>query len=210
MTLDNLIKNNFMDALIAGDRIICSKIIKKLLKDQIPIIDIYEQVITQALYGIGEIWESGEISVATEHLASAMVEGMLNDLFSDIISSEKLGKTAVLVCVENERHQIGIKMVSDIFEKNGWNTYYLGSGVPLVELIRFIKEKNPDVLALSITLTYNIKYLEKTIKEIQTQFPYQMILIGGQGLRESEGELLQDNYKIRYIPDLYLLDMLLC
>jgi MerR family transcriptional regulator, light-induced transcriptional regulator len=71
----DLQKNDFIDALVAGNRFACSKIIRTLLKEKVPVIDIYEQVITQALYGIGDLWMSGKISVATEHLASAMVKG---------------------------------------------------------------------------------------------------------------------------------------
>jgi len=181
-------------------------IIKKLLKDQVPIIDIYEQIIKKALYGIGDSWESGKISVATEHLASAVVEGILNVLLSNTITKDKSGQTAVLACVESERHQIGLKMVTDVFEKNGWNTFYLGSGVPAEELIWFIKEKKPDVLALSITLTYSIQYLVRTINKIHVLFPEQIILIGGQGLWKGKAELFQFDPTIRYIPDLYVLD----
>lgn len=200
-------KNDFIDALVAGNRFACSKIIRTLLKDNVPIIDIFEQVITQALYGIGDLWMSGKISVATEHLAAAMVEGILNELFSDIISNKKTGQTAVLACVENENHQIGLKMVSDIFDKNGWNTFYIGASVPVEDLIWFIKEKTPDVLVLSISLTYNTQYLEQAIQKIHALFPNQMILIGGQGLWKGKGELLQDGKKILYIPDLYVLEL---
>jgi MerR family transcriptional regulator, light-induced transcriptional regulator len=124
-----------------------------------------------------------------------------------MISNKKTGQTAVLACVENEKHQIGLKMVSDIFDKNGWNTFYIGAGVPVEDLIWFIKEKTPDVLALSISLTYNTQYLEQAIQKIHALFPNQLILIGGLGLWKGMGELLQDGKKIHYIPDLYVLEM---
>jgi len=206
MTIDASDTNDFKDALIAGNRKACSTIINKLLEDQVPVTDIYEQVIKQALYGIGDNWKTGNISIGTEHLASAMVEGILNDLFSLIISRKKSGQSAVFACVENERHQIGLKMISDVFEMNGWNTFYLGSDVPVDDLIWYLREKKPDILALSITMTNNVQNLEKALQKIRVVFPDQLILIGGQGLRKGAGELIQDHFKIRYIPDLYILD----
>jgi hypothetical protein len=42
------------------------------------------------------MWESGKISVATEHFASAIVEALLNTLYSRIISNLKLIKRWLL------------------------------------------------------------------------------------------------------------------
>lgn len=54
---------------------------------------LYETIIKKALYEVGELWEYNKISVATEHLASAIVEGILNEFYFKIISSDKINKT---------------------------------------------------------------------------------------------------------------------
>ena len=49
---------------------------------------IYEKLFKISLYKIGELWEYNKISVATEHLASAIVESILNENYLQIISEE--------------------------------------------------------------------------------------------------------------------------
>ena len=36
----------------------------------------------------------------------------------------------VATCIGGELHEIGIRMVADFFEMEGWDTYYLGANTP--------------------------------------------------------------------------------
>lgn len=148
------------------------------------------------------MWEYNKISVATEHLASAIVEAILNQLYFDIISNKKNGKTVIAACVENEFHQIGIKMISDIFEMNGWNALFLGSNTPVFELISFIKLKNPNLLAISLSLYFNIPSLEKMIQKVQIEFPNLPILVGGQAFHHGGNEIILKYNNVVFQPDL--------
>ena len=107
-------QKSFLSAILAGDRNRGSAIIAELPDKGCTIEDIYEKVIRDSLYKVGDLWESGQISVASEHLASAIVESVLNEQYSKIISQIKTNKTVVAASVENEVHQIGRKTVSDI------------------------------------------------------------------------------------------------
>ena len=126
----NKISGEFLQSLLAGNRHVSSQIIGNLTVTGLPVEDIYEKIIKESLYNIGELWESGKISVATEHLASAIVESVLNEMYSGIISKTRNNKTIIVASVENEAHQIGIKMVADIFEKHGWNALSLEQMFP--------------------------------------------------------------------------------
>lgn len=118
-------KNAFLNSLLLGSRSECSKIISEQNSKQLPFKVLYEDVIKSALYEVGELWEFNKISVATEHLASAIVEAILNENYPNIVAEEKSTKKVLLSCVKNEYHQIGIKMVSDVFESNSWNAFFL-------------------------------------------------------------------------------------
>ncbi len=170
----------FYNSLLAGDRAKSSAIADELLRYGLTVKQLYENIIRDSLYDIGQMWAEGKISVATEHMASAIVEAILNDHYPQIISSRKNNQTMIATCVENEFHQIGIKMVADIFELNGWNAIFLGANTPTNDLIDFIKLRNPDVLALSLSLDFNIPTLGKNLNLIRTQFPDLPVLVGGQ------------------------------
>ena len=137
------IQVDFLNALISGNYQMCSELIHQFPEKQNSIKEIYENIIRQSLYEIGELWEYNKISVATEHLASAIVESVLNEVFVEIVAKERKNKTVIVSCVENEFHQIGIKMVGDIFELNGWNTHFLGSNTPTTNSSNLQKSFSP-------------------------------------------------------------------
>ena len=64
---DQYSHEELLGALIKGSRTKSSEIIDELLKQNINIDDIYEKSIKKAMYQLGELWEYGKISVATEH-----------------------------------------------------------------------------------------------------------------------------------------------
>lgn len=194
--------NEFLNALILGNHSVCSELVHTYLTSQISIKALYEKIIKKSLYDIGDLWEYNKISVATEHMASAIVESILNQLYFELISKEKKNKTVVTTCVENEFHQIGIKMISDIFEMNGWNALFLGSNTPTSELISFIKSKNPDLLALSLSLYFNLPGLEKTIQKVRKEFPELPILVGGQAFLHDGQDVLLKYENVVFRPDL--------
>ena len=116
-----------LEALLHGDRLLSSKIATELADSPEAIKALYEDVVKESMYRIGQLWENGEISVASEHVASAIVEGVLNELYARVVSGRRTERTVVAACVEDEKHQIGIKMVADVFKMHGWNVYFLGA-----------------------------------------------------------------------------------
>lgn len=206
--IDSHIHKDFFNALLVGDRMACSEIASNFIDEKkFSINELYEVVIKNAMYDIGEMWEFGKISVATEHLASAIVEAVLNEQYLRVISNSKLKKTVIVACIENEFHQIGIKMVADIFEMNGWNAHFLGANTPTTELIEFAKTIKPDILAISLSIYFHIPDFEKMIQAIRTEFPELFIIAGGQAFRHGGTEVL-DRYKnVIYFQDLYNLDL---
>lgn len=194
--------NEFLNALILGNHSVCSELVHTYLTSQISIKELYEKIIKKSLYDIGDLWEYNKISVATEHMASAIVESILNQLYFELISKEKKNKTVVATCVENEFHQIGIKMISDIFEMNGWNALFLGANTPISELISFIKIKDPDLLAISLSLYFNLPGLEKTIEKVRKEFPELPILVGGQAFQRGGQDILSKYENVVFRSDL--------
>ncbi|MDE5419582.1 cobalamin-dependent protein [Labilibaculum sp. DW002] len=205
MTYDIYVKN-YLDAILEGDRLKCSTIVKDFLQQNPSIKDLYEKILKVSLYQVGELWEANKISVATEHIATAITEGILNELFMELTPIKKLNKKVVVACVENEHHQVGVKMVADIFEMQGWDSYFLGSGIPLSELIRYIKEVSPDIVAISLSIYFNYVNFTRMIKEINEEFPDIIIIVGGQAFSNKKNSLSDKLENLLYIPDLNLLE----
>ena len=199
----------FLSALLLGNRSKCSELARNYLNNGVSIEVLYENIIKKALYEVGELWEYNKISVATEHLASAIVERILNEVYIKIISGDKINKTVIVSCVENEFHQIGIKMISDVFEMNGWNAYFLGANTPTSELVSFSKTIKPDVIAISLSIYFHLPILEKMIPVIRKEFPELPILVGGQAFRYGGQEILLKYENVIYKPDIKSTDLLI-
>jgi MerR family transcriptional regulator, light-induced transcriptional regulator len=106
----------------------------------------------------------------------------------------------------NELHQVGIKMVADIFEMKGWESYFLGAGIPVKELVKFIRETKPDLLAISLSIYFNFTSLIGMVKTIKREFPELQIIIGGQAFSHITSEETKYLENILIFNDLYLLE----
>lgn len=175
--------DRYLSALLNGDRRACRAMIEKQLESETPVRAVYEQLFQSSLYRVGALWECGRVSVATEHLATAITEGLMSLVYPAIFEAPHVGHSAVVSCVANEYHQIGGRMVADMFELNGWHGYFLGSNTPVEELLKLIDEKRPDVLALSLTVYFSMDALLRAARTVRSTFADLPIWVGGQAFR---------------------------
>jgi len=192
----------FVELLLSGERLLCSEYSHNYFKQTGSLIGLYENVFKSSLYEIGKLWEYNKISVAEEHLASSIVEAILNEFYHNIAPKEKPGKIVVVSCVEEEMHQIGVKMISDIFEMKGWKSFFLGANTPVKELIDYTKLIRPDLLAISLSIYFHLPVLEDMLQRVQQIFPEQHLLVGGQAFSHGGTEVLQKYKNVFYKPDL--------
>ncbi len=191
----------FLGALLRGDRRRCESLTGEALAASVPILSLYQGLYQRALYRVGEEWARNRISVGTEHLATAIVEGLLNRLYPQIVASQRAGRRIIVGSVEGELHQVGAKMVCDTFEMYGWEALYLGADTPTAELLRTVRELRPDAVGLSLSVYQHLGALETAIGLIRTEFPDLPLLIGGQGLREV-GPTVATDPGVHYVADL--------
>jgi methanogenic corrinoid protein MtbC1 len=173
-----------------------------LLQEQVSLHDLYIQLFQRALYRVGELWEQNRISVAVEHMATAITESLLTLVYPLIFSAEHIGRKAVVSCVASEYHQIGGKMAADIFELNGWDGYFLGANTPPEELLRLIQQKKPDVLGLSLSVYFNMDSLCSVLDLVRSSFPDLPVVVGGQAFRWGGREKIEQYPSVTLIPTL--------
>lgn len=177
------LNRDFAQQLLLGNKNSAKEITQIYLNEKDnSVISLYENLFKTALYRIGELWEINKITVADEHLATAVVESLMNDLFVGIVSPERKNKRVVVGCVEGEQHQVGSKMVADVFEMNGWDAFYLGANTPLNDLLPFLEKIKPEIIAISAAISWHIPILELWGAKIEEHFPQIQIIAGGQAL----------------------------
>jgi methanogenic corrinoid protein MtbC1 len=195
---------DFYNNLVEGNKEKCSEIVKSLLDEKTDLKDIYVELFQNSLYRIGKLWDHNEITIPEEHLATQIVE-MLIDKFAPVTTSDP-NKRAVVTCIDKEFHEVGAKMVAHIFELNGWKTYYLGASVPLRELMKFVKQSDPDIIAVSWSLYLNLARFLEVIDNLTKLYPTKKIIVGGQALKENSDMILRKFPNVQHINSLYELD----
>ncbi|MCX6281176.1 MAG: cobalamin-dependent protein [Bacteroidetes bacterium] len=159
---------NYLNYLLKGNRNNALSLILDEVKSGVPVKDIYLNVFQPVQYEIGRLWQTNRISVAQEHFCTGATQLVMSQLYPFLFTGEKKDRKMVTTCVSGELHEMGARIVTDFFEMNGWDTYYLGANMPVAGLIRFIKEIKPKLLAISATMTFHVSAVEEMISLIRS------------------------------------------
>jgi methanogenic corrinoid protein MtbC1 len=200
---------NYLASLLAGEHRPCHTVVTGLLERGVEIKDLYLGLFQRSLYELGEMWERRKISVAVEHMASAITESLLTLVYPAIFSAEHSDKSVVISCVANEYHQIGGKMVADFFELHGWHGYFLGANTPESDLLQMLDDRQPQLIGLSLSIYFNLPNLVKTIQAITGRRPESQIIVGGQAFRHGGADTFSQYANVRYVPSLGDLEAIL-
>jgi methanogenic corrinoid protein MtbC1 len=179
--------NGYISALRQGDRRLALQTARSALEDGVDIRDLYLGVFQPAMHEVGRLWEVTEITVAQEHLATAITQSVMAQLYSYIFSRSPIGRTMVATCIGGELHELGIRMVADFFEIEGWDVYYLGANMPIEDVISMVYEQQAELLAISVTLNSHVPRARDLIRALRnTDLGKSVkVLIGGQPINRS-------------------------
>ncbi len=151
--------------------------------EELPLAAVYQEVITPAMHELGRLWEEGVITVADEHLATALTHRVLAALRPGVMTGEERSAgrpRAMLAAVQGEQHALGLRMAADLLEDAGYEAIYLGADVPTEALMRAIASFSPDLLGLSATMPELGTVLESTVEGVRSGHPQLNVLVGGQ------------------------------
>lgn len=158
---------SYLAALLTCQRHKASRMILDAIQNGTSIKDVYSHVFQQSQKEIGRLWQINQISVAQEHYCTAATQMIMSQLYPQIFSGPRIGRCFVAACVGGDLHEIGMRMVADFFEMDGWDTVYLGANVPGPDLIRTLQDRKPDVVGISATLTPHIGAVTQIISAIR-------------------------------------------
>lgn len=196
----------YFDSLLAGDKIKCVETVKRLLGEGAGIKEIYFDLIQRSMYRIGRLWDRQKIGIASERIATDISNTVIGLLYPLISAAPKNGLKIIITCIDKEHHSIGARIVADIFELNGWKTFFLGACMPCCEILKSVYEIKPDVVGISSNFNLNLPRLIRLIEEIKREHPLQEIIIGGQ-IFSGGGEEIVEKYKsVKYVSSLKMLD----
>ena len=157
----------YLEFLLNGDRHSAGKMIIEAVDNGISVKDIYLHVFQSSLYEVGRLWQENKITVAQEHYITAATQLIMSQLYPYISNSKKTGKVLVATSVSKELHEVGVRMVADFFEMDGWNTFYLGANTPTESIIQTIISKKADLVLISATISSHIGEVMDLIRTVR-------------------------------------------
>src|SRR5687767_7769930 len=97
--------SRYLAALLAGDRRGALRVIDAALDQGRPVVALQRDVVQAAQREIGRLWETNDISIAQEHMATAISHVALSRLFELATPAARVERRVVVACVEGERHE---------------------------------------------------------------------------------------------------------
>lgn len=141
--------------------------------------DLHE-VIKDAQREIGRLWQEDRITIAQEHMATAISQVALGHVYQRMTPAAANGKKVLVACVEGELHDFPARLVADALDLAGFEVRYLGASVPIDSLLLMIDKEKPDLLALSVTMSFNVTALRTAVAKIRAHVKGPLpIAVGG-------------------------------
>jgi MerR family transcriptional regulator, light-induced transcriptional regulator len=172
--MDDL-RSTYVDAVVAGDLATAERLL-----DGVDVRTLYLEVLQPALYEIGRRWEEAEISVAQEHLATATTQSLMARLTERLDGGARRDRRVLVACAEGELHSIGVRMVADFLEADGWDVLFVGALSPPAAVAELAAAQGVDVVALSAALAQRVPEIVRAVEALRALETVPVIAVGGQ------------------------------
>ena len=169
--------------LIAGDHRGAWGVIEAALAAGAELDEVYLDVLTPALVGIGTRWERGEIDIAVEHRATGIANRLIGRLGPRFVRRGRPKGNVVLGAPEGETHSLPTAILADLLRLEGWEVSDLGANTPASSLAH-AAAATEDLVAVgvSMTLEESAAAAAAACAAIRAAVPGVPIVLGGRGV----------------------------
>jgi MerR family transcriptional regulator, light-induced transcriptional regulator len=173
-------------AIVSGDETQARHLFTRLERG-VPLTDLCERVIAPALARIGDDWAAGQLTIATEHRASAICERLIAAR-----TQQPHGRPrgiAVTATPPGERHGLPSLMATACLREDRWLVHHLASDLPVAEVGRLALDAGASLVVLSATTGESVRLARQAADEIVLAVPGAHVLASRPG--DTLGQLRQ-------------------
>lgn len=131
-------------ALLAGDQVGSWQVVEAAMASGVEPIEVYTTMLVPALRSVGERWASGDLSVADEHVASAVAARLIGRLGPRFSRRGRSRGIVVVAAPPGEWHGLGVSMSADVLRGSGYDVVDLGVNTP-VDALRSVLASTGEV-----------------------------------------------------------------
>lgn len=185
-TLGN-VANAYLEALLSSDRTQARRVIESAERTGVGFREIYQHVFQPVQREVGRLWQVNQITVAQEHYCTATTETLMSEAHGRSPVGETDHRLFVGACVAGEQHSIGIRMVSETMESQGWRVYFTGANTPAASLVDLVRRVNVQVLGISCATAMHLAAVRQLIGATRECGKPTRIMVGGRMFNEFPG-----------------------
>ena len=175
----------YMDSLFQRNSRKTIQLIQEFSEKGIPLNDIYVEILAESMRRVGDLWHTAKISVDTEHYCTSVTQMAMAQMYPMLFENERKNKTLLCACPGTELHEMGARMVADLFENDGWDSIYLGAAVPEDAMLDAVATNQPDLIALSVTMPQLLIACRHLVDAIRKEYPDIKIAVGGKAFEST-------------------------
>jgi methanogenic corrinoid protein MtbC1 len=137
-----------------------------------------DEIVAPAVGRIGHGWAEGSVSVAQEHMATAVFRRVLGWLLG-VYQVPGAARQLLVATPPRQMHELGALLVAVSAAAEGWRVTYLGADLPARDLVSAAEQTEPDAVALSIVYAGDDPELFSVLREVRAGVPRDVSLIVG-------------------------------
>ena len=145
--------------------------------------DFYDKLLKPVMYRIGDLWQKGQLDVATEHAGTNTATSLIKIINERITARtyESFSRYKAVICTpDGELHGLACNMIESLLLSKGFKVYNISTSIPSDYIIDYIRDLQPDIVFVSITLVENIKSAERLIHQIHAKYNNKLpVVVGG-------------------------------
>lgn len=186
---ENSVLEQYMEALLRGDRKGSRAVIEKTLQSGIPTNSVYLDIVWPIMVEIEKLQREDRITPAQEHLATRINRTIVDQLQNKLPHKPGRSKKIVVCCAQNELQELGAQIMADLFESDGWEIRFIGGGLTNDDILAFINDSAPDILMIYGVAPQQapaIRQLIDTIKDVNA-WPNMRIMLSGGLFNRADG-----------------------
>ena len=157
----------YLHQLLRGDAAGAAAVVRTYLADGTDVLDVLVDVLEPAQHEVGRRWEVGSISVAQEHLCTAVTQQVLADLYAPVVHDRVAERRLVSVHAPGSLHHLGLDFVTHVLEAHGWRATHAAHDIDESGLISLLARHSADVLLISASMPAQVDPVRTLIQAVR-------------------------------------------
>jgi MerR family transcriptional regulator, light-induced transcriptional regulator len=157
--------------------------------------EFYDKLLKPVMYRIGDLWEQEKLDVATEHASTNTAISLIKVINERITARIRMpgisSQSKTVICTpDGELHGLACNMIESLLLSKGFKVYNISTSIPTDYIMDFMRDLQPDIIFISITLEENIKPAGRLIQKIHQKYNNRLpVVVGGSAFNKMDQNL---------------------